>query len=230
MVLPPRLRRYTSLNVALDMLVNDRITLAGYAPWIDVNDRRGMALYQEALHYKFVGAACLSMAKETFHHWSVFAGGSSGVCIHFDVRVLLSLFQDSPYFLTGPVQYQLLDDMRAIDASDIHALPFLKRKGFVAEEEFRIVGVSVEQTEAIHIPLPRTAITRLTLSPFLHPSLVTSTVNVIHKIEGWDQLPVVHSRLTDSHTWERRLASFVRRHGVIYGDWIDTPMNLPEED
>src|SRR5690242_15124557 len=113
---PKRLRRYTNLNVALDMILCQRISLASYGTWVDANDRRGLALYQNDRNYAFVGAACLSMAKETFHHWNVFANGPSGVCIHFDVRAFMKMFEGRDDCLLGAVRYHLLDDMRTLDA------------------------------------------------------------------------------------------------------------------
>ena len=68
------LRRYTSLPVLLDTLLNRRLTLVSYSTWKDANDRRSMEVYQETMHYAFVGAICLTEAPETFHHWQVFAG------------------------------------------------------------------------------------------------------------------------------------------------------------
>jgi hypothetical protein len=209
---PKSLRRYTNLNVALDMLFCKRISLASYSSWVDANDRRCLDLYQHDRKYGFVGAACLSMAKETFHHWNVFANGPSGVCIHFNVAAFIKMFEGRDDCLLGPVRYHLLDDMRTVDASDIDVLPFLKRAGFTAEEEYRVIGFSQEKREVIHIPLRANVIRRITLSPLLHPALVQSTVDVIHNIKGWEDLRVIHSRLTDSRTWERRLHAFMKRH------------------
>jgi predicted transcriptional regulator len=102
--------------------------------------------------------------------------------------------------------------MRTLDARDIDILPFLKRAGFAAEEEYRVIGFSKEERDVIHVPLRGHVIRRITLSPFLHPALVQSTIDAIHNIKGWENLPVIHSRLTDSRTWERRLHAFMKRH------------------
>ena len=225
---PDRLRRYTSLPVALDMLLNNRITVVDYARWPDVNDRVGMREYQRTLHYGFVGAMCLTMAPETFHHWQVFAGDSAGVCVVFDAPRFLRM-ANGPHRICGPVEYVALDQIQDIDASDIHRLPFMKRIGFTDEAEFRLIGYSVEERPALHIALDPLAVQRIVISPFVHPELVASIRAVINGLTGWSRLPVKHSSLIDNQTWQRAIKAFPSRHGILYAPWLETEITFEDD-
>ncbi|WP_034158793.1 hypothetical protein [Sphingomonas sp. ERG5] len=215
---PKPLRRYTSLPVLLDTLLNRRLTLVSYSTWKDANDRRSMEVYQETMHYGFVGAICLTEAPETFHHWQVFAGDTSGVCVQFDRAHFEQVIAATPHCLFAPMRYVKIDEIAKIDASDIHSLPFLKRRGFIDEAELRVVGHAVEPVTALHIDIGPAVLRQVTFSPFMHPELVASARAVIHGIPGWEKLKIIQSRLTDSERWQRALSSFPRRHGVVYGD------------
>jgi hypothetical protein len=209
------LRRYTSLPVLIDMLMNERITLVSPSSWVDANDRKGMAVYQESLGHGFVRAVCLTEASETFHHWQVFAGGSAGMCVHFDKARFCAMFDSRADCLIGPVEYVPIADIPTIDASDINRLPFLKRAGFRDEAEFRAIELAYREDEVVHIPLDRAAVIRVTFSPMIPSALVESTRTMIRRIPSWEKLPVVQSRLTDSQSWQRALEKYPARHAGI---------------
>lgn len=217
------LRRYTTLPVLIDMLVREQITILGYNHWVDVNDRHALELYQAALRYGFVGAMCLTNAPETFHHWQIFAQGESGVCIVFDRRRLEAHFAGSSLFICRPVEYVQLSEIGAVDASDIHRLPFLKRYGFRDEREYRLLGFAPEDRLSMSIPIMPDLIRRVTFSPFTHPSLVTSLRLALRALPAWSRLRVGHSNLTSNETWQAALGSIVERHGSVYGEWL--PIN-----
>jgi hypothetical protein len=214
----PRLRRFTSLTVALDMLVRKRLTLIDYSKWVDVNDRVGMEAYKETRELGFLGAMCLTMAKESFHHWQVFAGDTAGACVFFDPERFTGIFANRPDIICGPVQYVELPRIASVDATDIHRLPFLKRQGFIDEAEFRVIAFSEDEVPVIHVPLDPRAIRKITFSPFVHPELMRSARKVINGLKEWEDLEVRHSRLTDSQAWQRAIAAFPDRHSALQGD------------
>lgn len=220
------LRRYTGLPALIDILVRRRLTLLSFRHWVDSNDRRALQLYQDALHYRFVGAMCLTQAPETFHHWHIFAGGDAGVCVVFDRRRLDALFSARPHFIAAPVQYVQLNEIERVDAADIHRLPFLKRYGFRDEREFRLLGYAVEAVPSMSVEIEPAIIRRVILSPFAHPSLVESTRIALRAIPGWFDLDVRHSSLTDNQSWQTALSGFVDRHGIVYGDWVSTEIEF----
>lgn len=216
------LRRYTSLPALIDVLVRQQITLLSYRNWVDGNDRRALQIYQETLNYGFVGAMCLTQAAETFHHWQIFAPGDAGACIVFDRRRFESAVVGKAHLLAGPVEYVQLNQVGALDAEDIHRLPFIKRYGFRDEREYRLLGYSVEERAALPLPITRDMIRYVVMSPFAHANLVASTTAALRGLPGWEELSVRHSSLTDNQTWQAALGSYVSRHGTIYGPWIST--------
>lgn len=220
------LRRYTGLPSLIDMLVRREIVLGGYAHWVDPNDRHALRLYQETLHDGFVGAVCLTEAPETFHHWEIFAGGSAGVCVVFNRGAFEETFDNKMHFKAKPVKYVRLTQVGVLEGDDIHRLPFLKREGFRDEREFRLLGYTVEARAVLPAPLHRAMIDRVIVSPFVHQALFESTRAVLKAIEGWGDLPVIRSSLTDNDTWRGALDDYVARHGTIYTPWMATDMDF----
>src|SRR6185437_17104819 len=84
------LRRYTQLPALLYMLSEKKLTLLDPNSWDDKNDSYFLEQYKLKRKLKTVLALCFSMAQETYHHWSVFADGSAGVCIQFKRYGLLN--------------------------------------------------------------------------------------------------------------------------------------------
>lgn len=214
------LRRYTSLPVLIDMLVRNRLTIIGYDHWIDANDRRALELYKGKLRYGFVGAMCLTMAPETFHHWQIFAQGESGVCVVLDRPALERRLAGRPNFIAGAVEYVQLNAIDAIDAADIHRLPFLKRYGFRDEREYRLLGFAPDVGDSLSVELTPDLIRRVTFSPATHPRIVDSLRTALRALPGWSGLRVGRSSLTANDTWLEALGRIVDRHGVVYGDWL----------
>ena len=214
------LRRYTTLPVLIDMLVRKEITIMGYAHWVDANDRQALELYRQALHFGFVGAMCLTMAPETFHHWQIFAQGESGVCVVFDRKRLEAHLAGRSNFIPRKVEYVQLSEIGSVDATDIHRLPFLKRFGFRDEREYRLLGFSPEKQDSMSIPLTPDLIQRVTLSPATHPNIVASLKVLLRSMPLWHDLRVGRSSLTSNETWQVALGSVVERHGCVYGEWL----------
>jgi hypothetical protein len=83
------LRRYVDLPALIYLLSERKITLLDPKSWDDGNDSYYLALYREKRNLKSLLAVCFTQTTETYHHWRVFAGGSSGVCIRFKRTKLL---------------------------------------------------------------------------------------------------------------------------------------------
>lgn len=214
------LRRYTSLPVLVDILVRKRLTIIGYEHWVDANDRRALELYKDKLRYGFVGAMCLTMAPETFHHWQIFAQGESGVCVVLDRLALERHLAGQPNFIAGPVEYVQLGAIDEVDASDIHRLPFLKRYGFRDEREYRVLGFAPDASGSMSIDLPPGLIRRVTFGPATHPAIVESLRIALRALPDWCGLDVGRSSLTSNERWLSALGRIVDRHGIVYGDWL----------
>jgi hypothetical protein len=87
------------------------------------------------------------------------------------------------------------------------------------------VGYSVEQRPCLEADMPPGLIKRVVISPFVHPALVQSAKVALRSLDGWRQLTVRHSRLTNNQTWQKALSAFPARHGTFYGPWIETELD-----
>lgn len=206
-----RLKRYTNLAVALDMLRNRRISLVNPSLWTDRNDQFLIEQYRQQHGYRFAGAVCLTQASETFHHWKTFADGMDGICVEFDQTGLESCLHAPGPLQFGPVSYLRLDDVKALPPEQVKRLPFLKRAGYSDEREYRIIAFDRTVREMVEVPITLGCIGRVILSPFLPTNLANSVKATIRQIEGCDKLRVIKSHLINSatwqHNWARRLAA-----------------------
>jgi IS66 Orf2 like protein len=84
------LRRYTQLPALLYMLTERKLSLLDPGSWDDKNDSYYLDLYREKKKVKTVLALCFAMDAETYQHWTVFPGGSAGVCIQFEKKKLVA--------------------------------------------------------------------------------------------------------------------------------------------
>jgi hypothetical protein len=196
------LRRYTNLPALLYLLRERKITLLDPAFWDDKNDSYFLMLYREKKQLKSVLALCFTPAFETYHHWRVFADGSSGACITFDRDRLLNAVKKQPGVTAKAVQYLTLNDIRDVNVK-ARNLPFLKRSAYGDEREFRIIYESqVEAHNTLNIDVPLACIERITLSPWIPAVLSDHVKGTIREMDGCQSLKVFRSTLISNERWK----------------------------
>src|SRR5260370_33567278 len=196
------LRRYTDIPALVYLLREQKISLLDPQSWDDSNDSHYLALYREKKKLKSVLALCFTQADETYHHWRVFAGGSSGVCIRFKRLVLLKAVKRKTGIRARAVTYLTLAKIRNKRLA-IQDLPFLKRYAFEHENEFRVIYDSKTATiSKLDIPIPLSCIDRITLSPWIHPALSPGLKEMLWSIEGCKNLDIVRSTLISNEEWK----------------------------
>lgn len=201
------LRRYTDLPALLTILKNCEITLLPPSSWDDRNDRHMMEAYIRAKKLKTLLALCFSEARETYHHWKVFAPGNSGVSIEFGSDMLLASLP--PFgFTHSEINYKTISELKS-SKLEVTDLPFTKRAAFSDEKEYRIIFSSrKESLEFKSIPIGIDVIDRITINPWLPPPLFTAIKQVILSIPGCSNLNVNHSKLIESPSWKRFAGKF----------------------
>jgi len=85
------LKRFTDIPALIYLLKQRAITILDPISWDDTNDSYYLTVYKEKKSLKTLLALCFTETSETYHHWRVFAGGSSGVCITFKREELLDV-------------------------------------------------------------------------------------------------------------------------------------------
>jgi hypothetical protein len=195
------LKRYTELPFLLHMLRRREITLLSPASWDDRNDALYIERYREDQGHKSVFALCLTRASTTYHHWKVFAGSTSGVCIYFDEKPLKDWalenrirFEDVKYFSLRQARQ---------DPPRGENLPFRKRHAFMDEAEVRLLYSSNEQAGAIKAFQVHdlALIDQIQMNPWLPQSVFEAIRESITCIDGCQSLTFDKSTLLDNEEW-----------------------------
>ena len=195
------LLRYTELPSLIHMLTSRELTLLDPLSWDDKNDSSFITLYREKCGLKSVLALCFARAEETYHHWRVFAPGTSGVRVQFDEDRLKESFVAVQGLKFQSVEYLTIKELRdQVVAKE--RLPFLKRYPFHPEQESRLLWESkTEERASLSVPIDLSAVSRVTLSPWLHPSLVNGIKALIKRIDGCSNIKIYQSTLISNADW-----------------------------
>lgn len=197
------LRRYTSVPALLHLLQKREITLLNPASWDDRNDAFFIIKYKQRRRLKSVLALCFAKATETYHHWRVFTHGSDGVCITFRRNSLLAAFANINDIQTRRVKYKLIKELQANRPAE-RDLPFLKRRPYKDEKEFRIIYLDhKEEIDAKGFPIELECIERVTLSPWMPKILADAVKSTIHRIPGCEKMKVYQTTLLENEKWKR---------------------------
>jgi hypothetical protein len=197
------LRRYTDIPALIYLLTERKISLLDPQSWDDSNDSHYLELYRDKKQLKTVLALCFTQGAETYHHWRVFAGGSSGICIRFRQSALLAAVKKQPGLRAQPVRYLKLNEIRGHPLG-VEQLPFLKRYPFGDEKEFRLVYESATKTlPKLDISIPLACISRIIVSPWIHPHLSDKLKEILHSIKGCGALKIYRSTLIGNEQWKQ---------------------------
>ena len=199
-----RLKRYTTLAAAADMLVEKRLALLNPAKWQDTNDTYFLSVFQEMVGANGIYAACFTQAAETYHHWQVFAGDNEGVCVEFDREALLGFLMDaSASYRWGDMKYRTLAQVDVRKRINVYELPFLKRKGFADEKEFRLLFHSRSAQQPVHyIDIERTWVKRIIFNPWISEPLFQSLKTTLQTTPGCSNVAIVRTSLIDNVKWK----------------------------
>lgn len=197
-------RRYTNLAATLHMLQTRKITLLNPENWDDKNDAYFMSEYKRLKNAKSVLALCFAEHPETYHHWRVFSHGNDGVCINFDKKRLLTVFQEDSDVKFGSVNYKLIRDMNGNNDLKLEQLPFIKRKPYKDEREFRILYSSyVKSEEYKHYKIDLNCMKRITLSPWISVPLYKSVKEILKGLCNDSNIKIVRSTLIGNEEWKK---------------------------
>lgn len=200
-------RRYTDLPALIHILTNRTLTLLDPSFWDDKNDSYFLATYKEKKELQSVLALCFTKESETYHHWRVFSSGASGACINFNSEQLETAFSKAKGVKFKEVSYLALKELRE-NRPTIAQLPFVKRIPYKHEREFRALWESeTDKVGFLDVPIDLSSITRITLSPWMHPSLRENVVKLLKMIDGCKSIPIVRSTLTENARWKSYGAS-----------------------
>ena len=194
------LRRYTDLSRLFYLLAERTLTLLDPNRWDDRNDSYCLRRYRDAKRHKSVLALCFVQSSERYHLWKVFGAGASGVRIKFKRKALLKAVDKVPGIRHDEVRYLMLPQLNG--SFSVDTLPFLKRYGFLGEEEYRLVYGSKDKLRKFDIDIPPDCIESVKLNPWLDADSFERVKDALRKVDScWKSLTVVHSSLIDNERW-----------------------------
>jgi hypothetical protein len=197
------LKRYTDITSLISILVTKKIRLIDPQDWDDKNDSYFMSAYKRHRNLKTLLATCFTSAPETYHHWKVFSGNTSGVCVVFLNAQLQGRISNKNGLKSDYVEYKTLYELEKA-LPEISNLPFTKRYPFKDEKEFRIIYESTsEEVSFYDLDIELEDIDRIFLSPWLHPSLVNNVKQLLKSIPGCDKLKITRSTLIGNENWKK---------------------------
>lgn len=198
-----QLKRYTELPYVLQILETRRLTLVNPSSWDDKNDSHFVQAYRDRKGHGSVLALCLTGAAQTYHHWRVFTHGASGACIFFDREKFLSWIEADELITGREVEYKTLAQIKKTPPA-LDDLPFVKRKAYEHEAEFRLLHTTPRKSVAVKsFELPLDVIDGVFLNPWLPPATVTAVEEVIHRIEGCKELDVFRATIVQNDEWQK---------------------------
>lgn len=148
-------------------------------------------------------ALCFAETSETYHHWRVFSHGSDGICIEFDKQAVIDAAQRHGGVISRPVTYRQITEISGATIDD-EELPFLKRFPYQDESEFRLLYVDMNITKEIEaVAISLTAVTRITLSPWMPIALADAVKATLKQIKGCKQIKIYRSTLIENERWKK---------------------------
>lgn len=160
-----------------------------------------MRIYKDKKKLASLLALCFTEAPETYHHWKVFASGSSGVCVYFYKTLLLQQLDSITGIQHRQVMYKKLVELENSNLA-IKDLPFLKRYAFRDEKEYRIIfeGLS-EKHDFKRFAIDTKCISQISLSPWLPKPLIKTLINTIKSFDGSSSFIVNKTTLNENSIW-----------------------------
>ena len=196
------LRRYTTLPFLLDILNKKCLTLLDPRSWEDKDDAYYIELYKQYQGLKSVLVLCFAESKASYHHWKIYSGNSSGVCIIFRKKILLQNLTVQG-LRSGYVEYKTLTQLKR-ERTEISQFPFIKTKAFEAEREFRAIYEDKNNeymTKEFQLDIK--SIEKIALNPWLSESVCDSLKAVIKKIDGCEKIKVTRATVTNNEKWKK---------------------------
>jgi hypothetical protein len=196
------LRRYTQLAPFIHLLHRKSLTLLSPTKWDDKNDAYYLEIYRRRQNLGSILALCFAESRETYHHWHVFAGNSSGVCLEFDGDVLSRSACETPGIKCGYVAYRRIRNLRQ-EHPTTPELPFLKRYPFKDEREFRLIYEDAEpMLEAKDVPFDPLALLKVTMNPWMPRAVFESVKDHLRLIDDWSHVSIRRTTLVDNDRWK----------------------------
>lgn len=197
-------RHYTSLASLVHILTHKKITLSDPSNWEDKNDSIFLEYYSNKMKFQSLFAICFTTTHETAHHWKIYAPGKHGVCIKLDALRIIDKLNTIPEIRHDKVEYKLVKELEGINIIK-ERLPFLKRKAFCHEEEYRVIYQNVQKTKRpfYELPIDLSWIVHIYLNHSIPKVLEKSVRDLLHSINGCSEIMITRTSLNENTEWKK---------------------------
>jgi hypothetical protein len=203
---PKYLKHFTSLLSFVSIMESGGLALSKTDKWEDKNDYAALDSYKRKSGAGEIRALCFAQGKEQIHHWFYYAQKDSGCCIHFKDGPLLAALGGESSFLCDSVVYLSSEDFTAawLKQQPVEKWPFIKRRPYEAEQEYRVIWTGKVGAEPPLIPVAG-LIDHITLAPGLAATPRGAALKKM--LEAVYELPVHISRLLQDGDWISKFKS-----------------------
>ena len=126
-----------------------------------------------------------------------------GVCIRFDKQKLLACFEKKPGTRFGPLRYYTIDEI-VQTPPPLKNYPFIKRKPYEDEAEFRIVFEhKSRKLSPKKYALDLSSISRIALGPWNTAPMASTVKDLIQDLPGCEKIRLIRTGVLDSIAWKR---------------------------
>jgi hypothetical protein len=195
-----KLYRYTTLPVLIDMLETGKMVLLNPSSWEDRNDALIIEAYKKKANIPKLFAICFTHKPQTIHHWKSFANGSGGCCIVFDAQSLLQTFSSISGIRYGVIEYRKLNDSN-ISTYSIEDIPFIKRKPYEFEREYRIIWEGRSNDNYFSVNMDLGNIIEIVFNQQMPEPIFKSLKQFLTKHYRFTENQIIHSTILENKTW-----------------------------
>jgi hypothetical protein len=160
------LNRFTKSTYALQMLKDEEILLPRPDNWIDKNDVIPLQYYRIAKQKMDLFALCFTHQRETAYHWYINNDLNSTCCIEFYKDKFEEIINGNNKkasrgkFLFNTINYKMISKIKKLNINDI---PFIKRKPYENEAEYRVIWIGSENNPFKKIKITPNCIRKITV-------------------------------------------------------------------
>ena len=191
------LKKYMKLSTLLDILNRKQITLLSPQNWPDKNDSFVMEKYRDAKNAAHVCAICFTVDTDSVYHWTAFSKECDGCCLELDAESFLKSIETDENVKHQFVRYLPVTFKDEISIDDY---PFVKRKQFECEREYRLVVLN-DESETYPIDLKPEFIRRISISDDMPKPVCESVKKIIKDL--CPDVEVCQTTLNDNNKWKK---------------------------
>jgi hypothetical protein len=201
--LPPVLHRYMDFPELLYCLENNLIILGNPLYWEDKNDTFMIGQYVETNNLNNLFVSCFTSCGDAYHFWKIYAQKQTGICVTYDTLKVLDAIKKDPQsseFRFEKVHYETYVNLSKREAR-IEEYPFIKRKAFIAEDEYRLIFESKNQIPYRTLKTNE-AILEIILSPSIRDIYLKEYLALIRSKVNLPSNKIRKSTILESNRWQ----------------------------